>query len=216
MFYDCSSLASLDVSKWGTSSVADMIGTFYGCSSLPSLDVSGWDTSSVTEMGSMFYDCSSLASLDVSKWDTSKVTGMNDLFNGCSSLASLEVSSWNTSNVQYVTRMFKNCPSLQSIAIGPKWTKSLEDTGLPSTLYGAEGKGYALAEVPLGIGATYYTKAEYVPHGNPAGIDDDNASAPEASAAGRDSKSDAGSIQGTGSESGSPAANGQDETPLAA
>ena len=204
---------------------------FSGCSSLTSLDVSKWDTSSVTEMGSMFSGCSSLASLDVSKWDTSKVTSMNDLFNGCSSLASLEVSSWNTSNVWYVTRMFKDCPSLQSITIGPKWTKSLEGTGLPAPLYGAGGHVYnALADVPVEVAATYYTKLEYVPkakaehvpQGDPVGKDDDEAGAPEASAAGRDSESDAGSIQGTGSEngspegSGSPAANGQDETPLAA
>ena len=50
-----------------------MTSTFQGCSSLASLDLSGWDTSSVTGMGSMFYGCSKLAALDVSAWDTSSV-----------------------------------------------------------------------------------------------------------------------------------------------
>ena len=68
----------------------------------------------------------------------------------------------------------------------------LGDTPFPvDTLYGADGTAYALANVPLGVAATYYTKAEYVPHaraayapqGDPAGGDDAEASAPEALAA---------------------------------
>ena len=60
---------------------------FYNCSSLASLDVSGLDTSNVTGMSYMFCNCSSLASLDVSGLDTSNVTDMGGMFSGCSSLS---------------------------------------------------------------------------------------------------------------------------------
>ena len=43
---------------------------FYECTSLESLDLSNFDTSSVTNMAFMFYRCSSLKSLDLSKFAT--------------------------------------------------------------------------------------------------------------------------------------------------
>ena len=130
MFNDCSSLASLDLSSFDTSSATDMRGMFHGCSSLASLDLSSFDTSSATDMRGMFHGCSSLASLDLSSFDTSKVRymgecymgdyGSNDwydegMFAGCESLASLDLSSFDTSNVTDMSFMFDNCESLASL-----------------------------------------------------------------------------------------------------
>ena len=164
------------------------------------------------------------------------------MFGFCSSLTSLDVSGWDTSSVTESDRILRGCPSLRSLTIGDRWTRSLTHIyssdiySSDGTLYGDDGTPYALWAVPLRKHATYYTKLEYVPkakaehvpQGDPVGKDDDEAGAPEASAAGRDnksdadSKSDAGSVQDADSEngspegSGSPAADGQDETPLAA
>jgi surface protein len=60
-----------------------MNGMFYNCSSLNNLDVTKFDTKNVTDMGCMFYNCSSLNNLDVSKFDTKNVTNMNDIFKNC-------------------------------------------------------------------------------------------------------------------------------------
>ena len=139
-----------------------MGGMFRYCSSLATLDVSGWDTSKVMRMDEMFQGCSSLATLDVFGWGTSSVTDMGGMFRYCSSLATLDVSGFDTSSVTNMGGMFYNCSSLRSLALGPRWTKSLAGTGLDSTLYGADGTAYALADVPLGVAATYYTRAEYV------------------------------------------------------
>ena len=57
MFSECSSLTTLDVSKFDTKNVIDMGGMFYNCSSLTTLDVSKFDTKNVTDMNSMFYNC---------------------------------------------------------------------------------------------------------------------------------------------------------------
>jgi len=55
---------------------------FYNCSSLTSLDVSGFDTSSVTNMASMFQNCSSLADIiGVESFDIEGLNSTDDLNN---------------------------------------------------------------------------------------------------------------------------------------
>ena len=147
MFYNCSSLASLDVSGFDTSRVTDMPDMFRGCSSLASLDVSSFDTSKVTNMSgmfgncpiqtlelssfetsqvtnasSMFSGCSSLKSLDLSGFATPKVADMSSMFEGCTSLASLDISHFDTSSASNMGNMFWNCSSLQSVALGDKFS----------------------------------------------------------------------------------------------
>ncbi|MBQ4206999.1 MAG: BspA family leucine-rich repeat surface protein, partial [Clostridia bacterium] len=53
---------------------------FYGCSGLKSLDLSKFNTSLVNDMNNMFYGCENLESLDLSNFDTSLVTNMNNMF----------------------------------------------------------------------------------------------------------------------------------------
>ena len=115
MFYSCSSLTNLDVNKFDTSNVTSMYSMFSVCSGLTSLDVSNFNTSQVTNMGLMFYNCSSLTSLDVSKLDTSQVTNMNNMFSRCYSLTSLDVSNFDTSQVTNMGSMFYSCSSLTSL-----------------------------------------------------------------------------------------------------
>lgn len=109
MFYDCSSLSSLDLSEFNTSKVTSMISMFDGCSLLTSLDTSGFNTNNVTDMSFMFSGCSLLTSLDVSKFNTSKVTNMECMFQSCSSLTLLNVSGFDTSNVTNICKR-RNTP----------------------------------------------------------------------------------------------------------
>ena len=115
MFYNCSSLTSIDIHTWNTVNCTDMYQMFYGCSSLTSLNLSNFNTSKVTDMKAMFRDCSSLTSLDLSSFNTSKVTRMSNMFYNCSSLTSLDLSSFNTSNVTNMRDMFAYCRSLTSL-----------------------------------------------------------------------------------------------------
>ena len=112
MFFNCSSLISLDISNFNTSNVISTDNMFRDCSSLTSLDLSNFNTSEVTNMSNMFYNCNKLTSLDVSNFNTEKVTNMGNMFNNCSSLTSLDVSNFNTKNVTNMTQMFFNCSSL--------------------------------------------------------------------------------------------------------
>ena len=117
MFYSCKSLTSLDVTHFNTENVTDMSRMFYSCSSLTSLDVTHFNTANVTDMNWMFYRCSSLTSLDVTNFNTANVTDMNGMFISCSKLTSLDVTNFNTANVTNMSNMFSNCSSLTSLDV---------------------------------------------------------------------------------------------------
>lgn len=117
MFNTCSSLTSIDVSKFNTEKVTNMRGMFGGCSNLTSLNVSNFNTENVTDMLSMFYGCNSLTSLDLSNFRTQNVTNMSGMFYGCIGLTSLDVSKFNTENVMNMSAMFGWCNNLTSLDI---------------------------------------------------------------------------------------------------
>ena len=79
MFYNCSSLTSLDLSNFDTNEVIAMNHMFYNCKALIQLDLSNFYTSKVTDMSYMFSSCERLTSLDLSNFDTNKVTAMNNI-----------------------------------------------------------------------------------------------------------------------------------------
>ena len=117
MFWDCSSLTTLDLSNFDTSEVTDMHNMFTHCSSLTNLDLSNFYTPKLHTMWSMFFCCYSLTTLDVSNFDTSKVTNMSTMFSGCSSLTILDLSNFNTSEVTNMKSMFSRCSSLATLYI---------------------------------------------------------------------------------------------------
>ena len=121
MFYDCSKLTSLDVSKFNTANVTNMSYMFYICSSLTSLDVTHFNTAKVTDMRYMFSSCSSLTSLDVTNFNTANVANMSYMFSGCSSLTSLDVTQFSSENVTNMSSMFLACQALTTIYASSKF-----------------------------------------------------------------------------------------------
>ena len=115
MFRECSSLTSLVLSHFNTQHVTDMYGMFYGCSQLKTLDISKFDTSLVTDMSYMFGNCTNLASLDLSSFNTSRVTNMDSMFYGCSQLVSLDLNHFDTDQVVNMSRMFARCYTLDHL-----------------------------------------------------------------------------------------------------
>jgi surface protein len=164
MFFNCSSLTSLDVSGFNTSKVVDMDGMFYNCSSLTKLDVSGFNTSIVSDMSRMFYGCGSIKSLDVSGFNTSRVESMNSMFRGCSALTSLDLSGFDTKKVRNMERMFMLCINLRTIYSNDSWsTQSSTDMFYGcSSLVGAISYNSNKVNVGYANPATgYFTYAPY-------------------------------------------------------
>lgn len=116
MFYNCSKLTEIDMSKFDTSIVSDMSYMFYNCFSSIEFALSEFDTSNVVNMSYMFYN-SNATSLDLESFDTSKVTNMSYMFGGCDVLTEIELSNFDTSSVTNMSSMFFNCKALTSLSL---------------------------------------------------------------------------------------------------
>ena len=127
MFFNCSSLTTLNLSNFVTKNVTYMGGMFYNCTSLTTLNLSNFDTKNVTNMGGMFYNCTSLTTLNLSNFDTKNVKGMGGMFYNCTSLTSLDLKNFNTSKVVYMGFMFSFCGSLTSLNLSNFDTKNVTD-----------------------------------------------------------------------------------------
>ena len=83
---------------------------FYECTSLTSLDLSSLNTSNVTNMKSMFHYNYNLTSLDVSNLNTSNVTNMSYMFGSCSSLSEVTFGNNWASNSKITSFEINTCP----------------------------------------------------------------------------------------------------------
>lgn len=113
-FCECVSLESIVFGDWKTNNVTSTEMMFMRCEKLRSLDLTFMDTSNVENMENMFWQCYSLPSLNLSSFNTSKVTNMRSMFNSCS-LTSLDLHSFDTKKVTDMSGMFCGCTVLQTL-----------------------------------------------------------------------------------------------------
>lgn len=118
MFSGCVSLQDLNLNGFNTSNVFNMEGMFRDCISLESLDLSSFNTSNVQNMYYMFMGCRSLRELDLSNFDTRNVTNMGDLFNSCYRLEKLDISGFSSDRLEYAPELFCRCISLLKLNLG--------------------------------------------------------------------------------------------------
>ena len=87
-FSEFSSLETIEgIEYLKTDSVTNMSNMFYNCSSLTTLDVTGFNTQNVTNMDGMFTGCSGLKTIYVGEsWSTANVKYGDDMFVGCGNL----------------------------------------------------------------------------------------------------------------------------------
>ena len=101
-----------------TSLVTEMIYLFYNCTSLKSLDLSSFNTQKVTKMISMFQNCISLTSIIFSSsFVTNKSDGIYNLFYNCRSLEEINFDITITSSCRDMKYLFYNCYALKKINI---------------------------------------------------------------------------------------------------
>jgi len=129
-FGGCGKLNSIEgIENLNTSEVLNTVGMFAGCTSMNSIDLSKFHTSSVTDMADMFYGCTSLTTLDLSGFNTSNVRYMWSMFEGCENLVTIYASDeWSVENVEDGGNgMFFNCFMLT----GEKGTRfNMSNTGV--------------------------------------------------------------------------------------
>ena len=128
-----------------TANVTDMNSMFYGCSALTSLDLTKFNTANVTDMESMFQLCKALESLDLTNFNTANVTGMRLMFYGCSALTTIYASdNFKTEKVGISDNMFWECNNLKGFIEYNKNNTDLQyanyKTGYFTKLVGKNGE----------------------------------------------------------------------------
>ncbi|WP_158682947.1 BspA family leucine-rich repeat surface protein [Lactobacillus sp. CBA3605] len=130
MFYNDTSLISVDFGDNDFSSVATMLSMFEGCTKLTTVGTA-WTFNKVTNLSRMFYNCASLTTVNTHDWNTSNVTALSGTFWGCKALTAIDVSGWQLGNVTSLENTFNGCSSLTTLAVG-NWDTS-KVTSLNST-----------------------------------------------------------------------------------
>ena len=90
MFYNCTEIMNIDMTKFDTSLVTDMSYMFSFCSSLTSLNISNLDTINVQTMENMFYNCTNLISINLESFTIPFNTSLYNMFYGCENLEHVE------------------------------------------------------------------------------------------------------------------------------
>lgn len=115
-FYCLTNLTEISgIENLDSSNVTDMNNMFYNCSSLSSINLNNFDTSNVTDMRMMFDGCSNLKTVNLQSFNTEKVTDMLQMFYRCESLESLDISSFDITGETEINNMLidSNFNSLQ-------------------------------------------------------------------------------------------------------
>ena len=91
MFSGCSSLQSLDTSKWNLEKVTNLESTFDGCRGLTELNSSSWNLIRCSYYRKTFNRCNTLVKIDLtySKTPISIVNNQDDVLNECFNLESI-------------------------------------------------------------------------------------------------------------------------------
>ena len=139
MFTNCTNLKEIKgIENFNTINVKNMTGMFAGCSSLISLDLSKWDTRNVTDVvgwfGGMFSNCINLKELKFGEnFTLENVTSFKyssnsvSLFYGCSSLTELDLTSFDTHKVTSYNGTFSGCTNLKVVKVTTgKWTLDVD------------------------------------------------------------------------------------------
>ena len=124
MFYECTSLKTINMNNWTVPKLSGASSMFEGCRSLTEINLSSWNTNNLQYVSNMFSGCTALKSVNLSGWDTSNISKFTSMFENCSSLTNLDLSNFNTSNVtgsdttySGFYNMFYGCTALKSLDI---------------------------------------------------------------------------------------------------
>ena len=151
MFEDCSSLTSIDVTKFDITNTFTLGWLFNGCTSLNTIigledlnaenvivmlyvftgtsitnaDLSKWNCKNISmHLMGLFYGCHKLQSVDLTGWDISRVMFIAGLFNECYELTSIKgIENWNTSGVFIMDNAFSELRALKTLDLS-NWNVS--------------------------------------------------------------------------------------------
>ena len=127
MFYNCNNLTNIEFQNTNPYYPNDMHEMFFNCSSLESLDLRNKIiTDNTLDMSYLFFNCTSLNSLQFI-FQNKETKNMQGIFQNCKSFTSLDLSNFFTPNVEIMWDMFKDCSQLSSLNLETFDTSKVTD-----------------------------------------------------------------------------------------
>ena len=142
-FSDMTNLKSIThIDYLHTDTVTNMRAMFFNCSSLESVDLSTLNTERVTNMRDMFSGCTAMKTIDLSNFDTRQVTNMMQMFGYCPNLTRINAGdNWSTDNVELGMLMFVGCEKLHG-GKGTRYSPDHVDSDYARIDGGPDAPGY--------------------------------------------------------------------------
>ena len=112
MFSSCTSIISIDLTKFDVSSISDISSLFRGCNSLKFINLTNVNFEKDLTMWEVFKDCNSLISIDTSNFNLPACDSYRYAFKNCISLISLDLSNLNYNEVLKTEQLFYGDKSL--------------------------------------------------------------------------------------------------------
>jgi len=113
MFYNCSSLRTLDTSAWDMSSVTNYTSALRNMPSLVS-GLEGFVTSTATNLHTCFFATSYKG--DLSSWDVSNVTGWTETFKGANTF-NADMTGWVVQDDMFYSNLFNSNSTITGIGL---------------------------------------------------------------------------------------------------
>ena len=99
MFYQDTSLQTLDLSNFNTANVTTMLGMFNGCTALQTLDLSNFNTANVADMSYMFQSCIVLMTIYGGDWVKKPELVQTNMFRFCTSLVGGNGTTYSSAHI---------------------------------------------------------------------------------------------------------------------
>ena len=107
LFFFCTSLKEINLSKFNTTNVEYICYMFYGCRSLTELNLYNFNTNNSIDMRSIFEKCTYLKKLNISNFLINRNVNTKNMLKNCKSLEELDLSNFHTDNIHFL-REFSN------------------------------------------------------------------------------------------------------------
>ena len=132
MFSGCTSLKSINFNNWNPI-VYDFVSVFYNCSSLESLDLSGFNVNNAHNFSGAFYNNTSLRTLNLDNWEVGTITSLRNTFANTKVIERLDLSGFKNfrSDCDYYNALY-GVNSNALIITGNEEFKALIQSTYPS------------------------------------------------------------------------------------
>ena len=126
LFYNCTEMEKVDLTKFNTKNLTCMYSMFCGCMNLEDVIFFNNKLEKVTNMDNLFMSCKSLENFNLTNLTIERPISMNSLFTDCAALENVDLSNLKA-KVTSMAKIFFGCYKLKNVNLSNLNTDDLEE-----------------------------------------------------------------------------------------